>query len=283
MEEPSVCPAYPLSVSSALTEGLSFPISVAVRQQQWLVLAKGLEAEGKRVTSGPEVYLAVQDLQRLPGITSSIWQCVMRRGYWATAPQVTQTDGGLQVSKACTPVVSCDDWWGWFVSQHTQAYPEFPVKSSLLNEWMVVWAVKICVHFSHCHQAAAGAWGGRDFITLRWPPVWCGRNMAGWGWIGVDEWAGCVVGEKLSLTYNLPRACPQPVYILNLWWKVIMNSVLLAGDGHFSQVFGSYGCEKIVFLCWIHRGVFLFVFFLFSHSLSLSHTHIQLLSISGNL
>ena len=54
-----------------------------------------------------------------------------------------------------------------------------------------------------------------------------------------------------------------------------MNSVLLAGDGHFSQVFGSYGCEKIVFLCWIHRGVFLFVFFLFSHSLSLSlsHTH----------
>ena len=48
-----------------------------------------------------------------------------------------------------------------------------------------------------------------------------------------------------------------------------MNPVLLAGDGHFSQVFSSYGCKNIVLFCWIHR-VFLFVFFLFS--LSLTHT-----------
>ena len=58
-------------VSSELTEGLSFPISAAVRQQQQLVLAKGQEAEVKHVASVPEVYLAVQDFQRLPGTASS--------------------------------------------------------------------------------------------------------------------------------------------------------------------------------------------------------------------
>lgn len=62
--EPRACPSYLLSVSSELTEGLSFPISVAVRQQQRLVLAKGLEAEVKRV--------AVQDLPRLPATASSV-------------------------------------------------------------------------------------------------------------------------------------------------------------------------------------------------------------------
>lgn len=62
--EPRACPSYPLSGSSELTEGLSFPISVAVRQQQRLVLAKGLEAEVKRV--------AVQDLPRLPATASSV-------------------------------------------------------------------------------------------------------------------------------------------------------------------------------------------------------------------
>ena len=47
-----------------------------------------------------------------------------------------------------------------------------------------------------------------------------------------------------------------------------MNPVLLAGDGHFSQVFSSYGCKNIVLFCWIHR-----VFCLFSFSsLSLTHT-----------
>ena len=71
VEEPRACPSYLLSVSSELTEGLSFPISAAVRQQQRLVLAKGLEAEVKRVASVPEVYLVVQDLQRLPGTASS--------------------------------------------------------------------------------------------------------------------------------------------------------------------------------------------------------------------
>ena len=55
--------------------------------------------------------------------------------------------------------------------------------------------------------------------------------------------------------------------------------MLLAGDGHFSQVFNSYGCKKIVFFCWIHRFFCLFSF----SSLSLSHTHTQPLSISGNL
>ena len=70
VEEPRACPSYLLSVSSELT-GLSFPISAAVRQQQRLVLAKGLEAEVKRVASVPEVYLVVQDLHRLPGTASS--------------------------------------------------------------------------------------------------------------------------------------------------------------------------------------------------------------------
>lgn len=105
--EPRACPLYLLSVSSELTEGLSFPISVAVRQQQRLVLAKGLEAEVKRVASGPEACLAVQDLPRLPATASSV---VMAVCYVKAVLSHLPESPRLTASKTRTPVASRDSW-----------------------------------------------------------------------------------------------------------------------------------------------------------------------------
>lgn len=98
--EPRACPSYLLSVSSELTEGLSFPISVAVRQQQRLVLAKGLEAEVKRVASGPEACLAVQDLPGLPATASSVVAVCYVKAVLSHLPESPR----LTASKTRTPV-----------------------------------------------------------------------------------------------------------------------------------------------------------------------------------
>lgn len=103
--EPRACPSYLLSVSSELT-GLSFPISVAVRQKQRLVLAKGLEAEVKRVASGPEACLAVQDLPGLPATASSVVAVCYVKAVLSHLPESPR----LTASKTRTPVASRDSW-----------------------------------------------------------------------------------------------------------------------------------------------------------------------------